>query len=366
MVPLARRYLFSDRIRFAISAGGVTIAVLLIVLVQALYQGLIHQVGEIAEAAPSDLWVMQAGTPDPGHGASILPNSVLFDLREVPGVDAAQPLIGRAVQIGSARFGFVMAVPEGPFQALTIEAFGVPSLPEREQVILSDVLAKDIGAGRGDEVLIGESRFEVVDVSSSLVGYFGGSAFVNAQDAGQLFGEPEAFSFALVDASPEADVEEVAAAIEDQVPGSDALTPEEFANVLRQELEEGFLPIIAVLIVLSFVVGLAVIALTIYTSTVERTRDYGVLKAVGASPWQLFAVVVRQSVVVALVGYALGSGLGLVIGKLLQGAVPQFTLLFRSQDFLFVLAAALVMSILAALVPIRRVARIDPAVVFRA
>ena len=203
MVPLARRYLFSDRIRLAIAAGGVTIAVLLIVLVQALYQGLIDQVGELAEAAPSDLWVMQAGTPDPGHGASILPNSVLSDLQEVPGVAAAQPLIGRAIQIGSARYGFVMAVPEGPFQALTIEAFGVPSVPEREQVILSDVLAKDIGAGRGDAVLIGESRFEVVDVSSSLVGYFGGAAFVNAQDARQLFGEPEAFSFALVAASPE-------------------------------------------------------------------------------------------------------------------------------------------------------------------
>ena len=366
MVPLARRYLFSDRIRLAIAAGGVTIAVLLIVLVQALYQGLIDQVGELAEAAPSDLWVMQAGTPDPGHGASILPNSVLSDLQEVPGVAAAQPLIGRAIQIGSARYGFVMAVPEGPFQALTIEAFGVRSSPETGQVILSDVLAKDIGAGRGDAVLIGESRFEVVDVSSSLVGYFGGAAFVNAQDARQLFGEPEAFSFALVAASPEADLEEDAAAIADQVPGSEALTPDEFAAVLRQELEEGFLPIIAVLIGLSFVVGLAVIALTIYTSTVERSRDYGVLKAVGASPWQLFAVVIRQSVVVALVGYALGSGLGLLVGALLQDAVPQFTLLFRWQDFLFVLAAAVVMSAIAALVPVRRVARVDPAIVFRA
>ncbi len=366
MVPLARRYLFSDRIRFAISAGGVTIAVLLIVLVQALYQGLIDQVGELAEAAPSDLWVMQAGTPDPGHGASILPNSVLSDLQEVPGVAAAQPLIGRAVQVGSARYGFVMAVPQGPFQARTIEAFGVPSLPGRRQVILSDALAKDIGAGQGDAVSIGKSRFEVVDVSSSLVGSFGGAAFVNAHDAGQLFGEPEALSFALVAASPEADLEEVAAAIEDQVPGSEVLTPEEFADVLRQELEEGFLPIIAVLIGLSFVVGLAVIALTIYTSTVERNRDYGVLKALGASPRQLFAVVVRQSVVVALVGYALGSGLGLVVGKVRQDAVPLFTLLFRWQDFLFVLAAAVVMSAIAALVPIRRVARVDPAIVFRA
>ena len=366
MVPLARRYLFSDKIRLAIAAGGVAFAVLLIVLVQAFFQGIIDQIGRFASAAPSDLWVMQAGTPDPSHGASILPNSVLFDLQEVPGVDAAQPLIGRAVQVGSARFGFVMAVPEGPFQEETIQAFGARSSPGRGQVILSDVLAKDIGAGRGEAVLIGATSFEVVEVSSALVGSFGGNAFVNAQDAEQLFGEPEAFSFALVATSPEANLEEVAVAIEDRVPGTDALTPQGFADAIRQEIEEGFLPIIGVIIGLSFVVGLAVIALTIYTSTVERTRDYGVLKAVGASPRQLFSVVVRQSVVVALVGYALGSGLALVVGTLLQDAVPQFTLLFRWQDFLFVLAAAVVMSALAAIVPIRRVARVDPAIVFRA
>ena len=366
MVPLARRYLLSDRIRFAIAAGGVGFAVLLIVLILGLFRGIIDQIGQFPSAAPSDLWVMQAGTPDPSHGASILPNSVLSDLQEVPGVAASQPLIGRAMQVGSARYGFVMAVPEGPFQEETIQAFGVRSPPERGQVILSDVLANDIGAGRGDAVFIGATRFEVAAVSSSVVGYFGGAAFANAQDAAQLFGDPEAFSFALVVVSPGADPEQVAAAIEDQLPGTDALTRQEFADVLRQEIEEGFLPIIAVIIGLAFVVGLAVIALTIYTSTVERTRDYGVLKAVGASPWQLFAVVVRQSVVVALAGYVLGAGLGVVVGRLLQDAVPSFTLLFRWQDFLFVLAAVLVMSAVATLVPVRRVASIDPAIVFRA
>jgi putative ABC transport system permease protein len=365
MVPLARRYLFSDRIRFAISAGGVTFAVLLIVMIQALYQGLSDQAGRIATAAPSDLWVMQAGTPDPSHGASILPNSVLSDLQEVPGVAAAQPLLGRTMQVGSEPFAFVMAVPEGPFQARTIKAFGPRSLPERGQIILSDLLGKEIGADRGDAVFIGASRFEVAEVSSLVEG-FSGTAFVSAQDAAQLFADPKAFSFALVAVSPEADLEEVVAAIEDRVPGTNALTPQAFADVTRRELEEGFLPIVAVLIGIAFVVGLAVIALTIYTSTVERTRDYGVLKAVGASPGQLFAVVVRQSVVVALVGYALGSVLGLVAGRLIQDAVPEFALLYRWQDFLFVLAAALVMSAVAAIVPIRRVARIDPAVVFRA
>ncbi len=370
MVPIARRYLLSDRIRLAISAGGVAFAVLLIVLILALYQGIFDRAGRLATAAPSDLWVTQAGAPDPSHGASILPESVLGRIQGVPGVAAAQPLFARTMQVGSAPntggFAFVMALPEGPLAAETADAFGVGSLPRKGQVVLSDLVADDIGAGRGDTVFIGTQTLEVADVSSLVESAFSASVFVSARDAPALFGHPDAFSFALVTTSPGADVEGVEAEIENQIPGTNALTREEFANSTRREVQEGFLPIVAVLIAVAFVVGLAVIALTIYTSTVERVRDYGVLKAVGASPRQLFAVVLRQSVVVALIGFASGSLLAYVAGKLIQDSVPEFATLYRWQDILAVFGAALVMSALAAIVPMRRVARVDPATVFRA
>jgi putative ABC transport system permease protein len=294
---------------------------------------------------------------------------VLGSLQEVPGVAAAQPLLARTMQVGSASntgtFGFVMALPEGPLQTATSDAFGVQSLPGKGQVILSDLVAEDISAGRGDRVYIGTRSLEVAEVSPLVEG-FSGAVFVSAQDAPALFGHPGAFSFALVTTSPGSDVERVEATIENQVPGTNALTPEEFANAIRREVQEGFLPIVAVLIGVAFVVGLAVIALTIYTSTVERVRDYGVLKAVGASPRQLFAVVLRQSIVVALIGFAAGSLLAYVAGTLIQDSIPEFATIYRWQDVLAVFGAALVMSALAAIVPIRRVAQVDPATVFRA
>lgn len=370
MVPLARRYLFSDRIRFAISAGGVTFAVLLIVLVQALYQGIYDRAGKFATTAPTSLWVTQAGSADPSHGASILPNSTLTGLQEVPGVRAVQPLLARTMQVGDeaneGTFGFVMALPVGPLQEATADSYGLRTLPARGEIVLADILAEQVGVGQGDTVFIGTTPFEVAAAEPLTESAFSSSAFVSADDAPTLFTFPDAFSFALVTIERGADPYEVERAIEGAVPGTNALTPEAFADATRREVEEGFLPIVAVLIGVAFVVGLAVIALTIYTSTVERTRDYGVLKAVGASPGQLFRVVVRQSLVVALAGFALGSALGVVGGTLIQDAVPEFAVRYRWQDFLFVLGAALVMSALAALVPIRRVARIDPAAVFRA
>ncbi len=370
MVPVARRYLLSDGIRLAISAGGVAFAVLLIVLMLALYQGIFDRAGRLATAAPSELWVTQAGAPDPSHGASILPESVLGSLREVPGVAAAQPLLARTMQVGSApntgTNAFVMALPEGPLQTATAEAFGLRSIPSKGQIVLSQPVTDELGVGRDDTAFIGDSSFEVADVSSLIESAFSASVFVSAQDAPALFGHPDAFSFALVTTSPGSDVDKVEAEIENRVPGTNAVTREEFADSTRQEVQEEFLPVVAVLIGVAFVVGLTVIALTIYTSTVERVRDYGVLKAVGASPRQLFTVVLRQSVVVALIGFASGTVLAYVAGKLMQNSIPEFATLYRWQDILAVFGAALVMSALAAVVPIRRVARVDPAMVFRA
>ncbi|MBI1885815.1 MAG: FtsX-like permease family protein [Chloroflexi bacterium] len=370
MVPLARRYLLSDRLRLAISAGGVAFAVLLIVLILALYQGIYDRAGRLATTPPTQLWVTQAGTPDPSHGASILPESVLAQVQAVPGVRAVQPLLARTMLLGgqpnSGTFTFVMALPQGPLQAATAEAFGLRSLPGKGEAVLSDLVADDIGAGRGDTIYVGTSSFRVAEVSSLVDAGFSSAAFIGSEDAPELFGHPHAFSFGLVTVDEDAEVEEVEDAIEREVPGTNALTREEFADATRREVEEGFLPVVAVLIGVAYVVGLAVIALTIYTSTVERIRDYGVLKAVGASPLQLFAVVIRQSVVIALIGYVAGSALGYVSGNFIQDAVPEFATIYRWQDLAAVFGAALVMSAAATLVPIRRVAGIDPAVVFRA
>lgn len=370
MVPLARRYLLTDKPRLGISAGGVAFAVLLIVLIVALYRGIYDQAGRLATQAPSELWVRQAGSVDPAHGASVLQAPVLDRLHQVPGVAAAQPLLARSMQVGpSPNEGgsvLVMALPEGPLQDPAAQAFGVPALPARGEIVLSDPVSGDVGAGTGDAVFIGTTPFEVTGVSGLIDSAFTATVVVNAADAADLFVSPGAFSFALVAVEAGADMEQVKAEIEARLPGVTAATRDEFADLNRREVQEGFLPVVAVLAGVAFVVGLAVIALTIYTSTVERIRDYGVLKAVGASSRQLFWMVGRQSLAVALLGYVLGAALALGAGRLLSEAVAEFATLYRWQDLLAVLGAALVMSALAAVVPVRRVAHVDPAAVFRA
>jgi putative ABC transport system permease protein len=111
---------------------------------------------------------------------------------------------------------------------------------------------------------------------------------------------------------------------------------------------------------------LVVDALTIYTATVEKAREYGILKAVGFTNGYLYRVVFEQSLITGVLGFLIGAGLTVVVAPLTQKLVPQFVVFIRWQDVLGVAGFTLLMTLLAAYVPTRRLAAIDPVAVFKA
>jgi putative ABC transport system permease protein len=126
------------------------------------------------------------------------------------------------------------------------------------------------------------------------------------------------------------------------------------------------LPILMVLIVLIFVVGAVVVGVTIYTATVEKEREYGVMKALGSPNKHLLAVVAQQTLACCLLGFLVGELAVLLASRLAVRVVPQFVTLIRWEDALIVLAATTVMGVLGAYLPVQRVLRVDPLRVFKA
>lgn len=129
----------------------------------------------------------------------------------------------------------------------------------------------------------------------------------------------------------------------------------------------GFAVLLILLVVaIGFIVGGAVIALTTYTAPLEKARDFGVLEAVGASNSFLYRIVIWQGLLVGLTGSALGIGVAAVTAGLIRRSVPEFVTDLYALDALDVFAAAVLMSVVASFVPVHRLNRIDPAMVFRA
>jgi putative ABC transport system permease protein len=137
--------------------------------------------------------------------------------------------------------------------------------------------------------------------------------------------------------------------------------PGEYANEQRQQINL-FLYFIYALLGLAVIIAVLGIINTLALSVIERTREVGLLRAVGLSRRQLRRMVRLESVIVAVLGAALGIGMGLVFGIALQRAVADQGIDVLSipwwQLLLFVLLAALA-GVLAAVLPARRAARLD-------
>jgi putative ABC transport system permease protein len=112
------------------------------------------------------------------------------------------------------------------------------------------------------------------------------------------------------------------------------------------------------------VVGVAITGLTIYNATVEKSREYGILKAIGFTNGYLFRLVLEQSLVTGLLGFIIGMLATFLATRFVGGLVPQFVTLVRWQDVVLVLIATVFMSTLAALLPLRRLVSVDPVAVF--
>ena len=123
---------------------------------------------------------------------------------------------------------------------------------------------------------------------------------------------------------------------------------------------------VQIIALVGLVAGVLIAGIVLYTATVEHSRDYAVLNAVGAGAGVVYGSALLQSVVLSFFGVILGWGLAAA----LAGAFDAWDPVVESQldlDLVIeVSAAILAANVLAALLPVRHVSRIDPQEVFKA
>lgn len=366
---VALKNLLQERTKLFISIGGVAFSVALVVLLNGLYQGWNESLGGYPRSIYADLWVEQDGVGDMFHALSFLPNTLTNQLAAVEGVNQVYPYLGRQTQIhvkGDDTSLFVVGFNPA-------NGFGKPkgmkegnweNLRDGE-IIIDDVFAKKFQLSVGDELTISEEKLKIAAISTGGNMMVFQYAFVTLSEAAKVFGLRDTVNFYLLTVEAGADVERIKMSIRDSIPGVKVLTKQEFVDASRKMIVESFLPVIYVLVLLSLAVGGAVIGITIYSATVEKAREYGMMKAVGVSNRQLYVIVIVQSLVSAIIGYVIGVTLSFPIATLAQYAVPGFLTEFRTIDVAWVFGATMALAVIASYLPVRRLASIDPAEVFK-
>jgi len=367
MVPVARRNLLAEKGRLAISVAGVAFAVLLTLLVLSLYRGW-SSIGKLITQLPGDVWIAQQGTSGPFNSSSYLTGGLEDRLAGISGVQLVLPVYARQMSFernGKELRVFFMAL-DAPADAPLPQDVRARFFPVAGEVNLDTVFAEDAGVGVGDTLNVQGRELRVARISAGGNAALTQFAFLNAEDARAIFGVPGAVTFYLLSTAQGADVGAIETAAKEVVPKSAARTSEEFAGLISKSVEKGFLPVVGVLVGLGIVVGGAVIGLTTYTATIEKSRDFGVLKALGASGAYLYQIVITQSLIVGVLGSLLGVIASAIAADVIQRVIPEFLTEFWWTDAASVVGGALAMAVVASFVPARRINGIDPAMVFRA
>lgn len=173
-------------------------------------------------------------------------------------------------------------------------------------------------------------------------------------------------SFVLVRAADGADVKALTRAIEDAT-GFQALTRLDFAwRSVNYYLTRTGIPVnFGITIALAVIVGVAITAQTLYLFVIENLRQFGALKAIGATNAQIAGMVLLQSAVVGAIGFGLGIGVCALFFVVTKDVPALEGFVLRPEVLGGVGAVVAVIIVLASLGSLTKVFRVDPAIVFR-
>jgi putative ABC transport system permease protein len=340
---------------------------MLILLLSGFQAGVYQQVSAYLDHTPADWVVAQDGVTNMLSATSLLPTSIEDLARGVPGVARAIPIISRFVildihdqKVVAYLVGYDPAQGGGPW---ALKAGRPPAVDD--EVVLDWVMADTHGFGLGDTIEILDEEFKVAGLSDGTNSWMASFLFVDKRAAERLLSTPETSSFLLLTLEPGADPAAVEARLRRrlrQVEILPAATAKQ--NDLNLLVRIFTLPM-RMMVSIAFAVGTAILGMIIYTATVERMREYGVLKAVGARNRHLYWLVTQQAMVIALSGVLFGMGLAWGVGQWVMRAFPKFVVVFQPGSTLTAVLVGLLMGLLAAWLPARYVGRLDPMQIFR-
>jgi putative ABC transport system permease protein len=383
---LAYRNLFHDRMSLFVTLVGIVFSVVLVAVQCGLYLGSEARITAVLDHVEADLWVVPVGTKsfdDP----TLLPGREKHAILSTPGVASVEELLVSFVlwrklpragsdnkcATDSGLCGSTTALLIGSDTAVnkslpwdlvqgTVEDLSAPNAVAVDTSYFSELGVREIG-----------DRAEIVGTQVTVRALTKGIrsfttlpyVFTTLAQARTLVdASPDQASYMLVRVAPGSNIKDVRDALRARLKDAEVIDHQDFrersTNYWLFETGAGTALIAAA--VLAVIVGVVVVAQTLYASTKEHLNEFATLRALGASSGFIRKVILWQAVLSAIMGYVLG----IILSQLVIYAFKDSTLLivmtFNLAWGLLVLTIA--MCVFAAISAIFKVIRIDPAVVF--
>lgn len=364
-VPVGRRFLFADRRRATLTVLGVASSLLLVLVLDGIFAGAIDRVTYYIRTSPADVFVSQSGVRTMHMSASALP-AVTADLVEaVPGVAWATPIAFASGSVAGPRgrqlsylIGYDTGTGRGGPTNLT-----AGRAPRAGEAVLDVQAANQLGLDLGDRFTVMGTQVRAVGFSTGGSSITNTTVFVDLEEFARIHDDRTSYVLAAVDPDTEPSV--VAARIGERVQGVTVQTREQFAASEARVVSDMSADLLRLMSTIGLSIALAVIALGLMTATLNRLRDYAVLKALGARTGRLAGSVAMQVLLTVALAAAVATIAAVGLAWLLPVAAPKIQISVTAAVVAQTTGSALLVGLLAALWPLRRIAALDAATAFR-
>jgi ABC-type antimicrobial peptide transport system permease subunit len=309
----ALRNVLRQPTRTVLTIVGIGVALMAIVLLGAMGDGLVQTIGGMAGGLGAQLVGIEAeGSID----LSKIDQDVVQRIATMPHVRAAEGFLTGYTSVGGLPFFVVFGYrPRG----LAIREYRIVEgkpLTTNRQMIMGRVAAENLNMEVGDTMRLFDRAFRIVGIYETGVSFQDGGGVVTLRDAQRLFGQPNKVSFLGIWLEDRAQAETVIQQVEARFPEVDISKASAFTeSVTDLQALEGMTWGISLM---ALVVGGLGMMNTMVMSVFERTREIGVLRALGWRRWRVLWMILRESVTLTLVGGGAGSLVGVLFGLFLN------------------------------------------------
>lgn len=344
--------------RSLVSVAGVALGVALVMLFTGLSRGMSNDLQRRAQNVRAEIIFTRPGAMDSLTSSTAnLSMKYVELLQAVEGVGATVPVI-RYISQGNRGFGFeqIEGVDWGPFAAMNEMRIVEGRAPEAaDEIVIDEAKARNGGLKVGSTLqLFGDKPYRVAGIYAPESGARIKMSLSAMQEALE---SPGKCQYILVKCREGASEQVVAQRIKEALPDNKIkFTREVFTSVEKRIPYLG--TFLRVLVALAALVSALVVMLAMYTTITERTREIGILKAMGASRGYIIGVIEKEALLISALGLALGFAVALLGGYLIHRA---YGLVFEYGWRWAVVAAliGLVGGALGALYPAIRAANLD-------
>jgi putative ABC transport system permease protein len=352
-------------LRTLISVVAVAIEVVMILSIVAIMVGMVNNTRNQTGGIGADIIVRPPNASFISSvGGAPVPAKIADVVAKLPHVQVAAPAItdfnmaGGVETIWGIDFSSYNALR--PFVFLAGGPFQGPN-----DVIVDDLYARAGGKGPGNDRKVG-SMIKLLNHEFRICGIVehgkGGRVFLPIRTLGGLMGSPDNASAFYIKSDDLKNQGLIQQEIHD-TPGLnnyEVQTIQEFMSLMTPDHLPGFNIALNTVISIAVIVGFLVIFQSLYTAVMERTREIGILKSMGASKLYILNVILREALLVSVAGIILGIVLTQVIRFLILWHFPKFSFELTNQWRVYATLIALGGSLLGAIYPAWKAARKDP------